>query len=220
MSATNSADSLNFQSSGPATFSGGAINLWGGAGVTIPQFAYGATPQGAVTVLSAINLQAPQTWTNNSSSPLTINGNVNNGGNSLTIGGPGNAAMAGSLSGSGSLTKAGAGTLTMTGTNTLPGGVTVGGGALRVAATGSLAAGKHGTLYVGNAGPAAMTIQDSAAVNTNNLYVNYQNTGAGSSTLTITGGGLAVTGQSYIGRAPCTPTPARSAPPSTRAAAP
>ncbi len=152
--------------------------------------------------MSQINLQAPQTWTNNSSNALTINGSVINRGNSLTIGGPGNTAVAGSLSGNGGLTKAGAGTLTMTGANTLTGNVTVGAGALTVASTGSLAMGGYGTLYVGSTGPAGMTVQDSASISTSELDVNYQNTGAGASTLTITGGSLAVSGQSYIGRAP------------------
>ena len=56
------------------------------------------------------SLQAAQSWTNNSSNPLTIGGNVLNGGNLLTIGGPGNTTVFGVISGSGGLSKTGSGT--------------------------------------------------------------------------------------------------------------
>jgi hypothetical protein len=87
VSGSQNANSLLFQSSGAPTLSGGTIGLWGG-GITVSQYAYGTTPQGGVTILSPISLQAPQTWTNSSSNALAIEGNLTNGGNALTIGGP------------------------------------------------------------------------------------------------------------------------------------
>ena len=48
---------------------------------------------GATTLGAAIVLNGPQTWTNNSASLLSMNGNVANGGSLLTIAGSGNTAV-------------------------------------------------------------------------------------------------------------------------------
>ncbi len=157
-------------------------------------------PQGAVTISAPIALQAPQTWTNNSSNPLTISGSVTSGGNSLTIAGAGNTTLSGNLSGSGDLAMSGPGTLTLTGSNASS-GLSASGGAVLLAGTGSLTTGNSGCLYVGTSGPAAMTIQDAASLTTAELDVDFSTTsGTKPSTLTITGGSLHVTGPTYIGR--------------------
>jgi len=202
VSGTQDAHSLTFQSSGATTLSGsGTIDLWGG-GISVPQIAYGTTSQGAVTISAAISLEAAQVWTNNSVSALSVEGNVANGGNTLTIGGAGNTTYSGAMSGTGALTKTGLGTLTVTEANSFSGGVTVAGGMLTVASSGSLTTGSGKSIYVGYTGPAAMTIQDSGSVTASELDVNFQGTSAASpSVLTFTGGSLSVSGQTYIGRA-------------------
>ena len=70
-----------------------------------------------------------------------------------------------------------------------------------LAGTGSLTTGIAGNVYVGTVSPAALTIQDSASLTTQELDVNFESTAAGASTLTITGGSLHVTGPTYVGRA-------------------
>ncbi len=207
-----SANSLNFQSSGTATLSGGTISLWSG-GITVSQYAFGVTPQGPVILSSPISLQAAQTWTNNSGNPLSINGNVANRGNSLTVAGLGNTALAGNLSGSGSIIMAALGTCTTTGSSSC-GGLSVTAGAMLFAATGSLTTGSSGNLFVGTSGPAAVTVQDNATLNVGgNFDLNYQDTSGGASILTLTGGSLAVFGKSSIGEAAM-----RTGPPTTSAA--
>jgi autotransporter-associated beta strand protein len=128
--------------------------------------------------------------------------NTNNAAVALTVGGNNaTTTYSGVLSGSGSLTKAGIGAMTLTGSNTFTGGITVGAGSLIVASTGALTTASSNALYVGNTGPAAMTIQDNASVTAGELDVNYQNTSGNSSTLTLTGGSLHVINQTFIGRA-------------------
>ena len=151
---SQNADSLVFQSSGTATLSGaGTISLWGSGGITLSQFGYGFTPQGPVTISPDIILQASQTWTNKSSSRLTIGGSVVNGGNSLTVGGPGKTLVSGAISGSGGLAKVGAGTLTMTGSSTYSGGTTITAGVLQL---GDGTSGHDGTLTGGITNNAAL----------------------------------------------------------------
>jgi autotransporter-associated beta strand protein len=157
-----------------------------------------------VTISAPIALQGTQTWTNNSSSLLTIGGSVFSGSNLLTIAGPGNTAVTANISGSGSLTMNGAGLLTLTGSSACNGFSVSNGTAL---ITGSLSAGNAGNLYVGNTSAGAMTVQGSASVTAGELDVNYLNTLASPSTLTITGGSLHVTGQTYVGRAPMLTSP-------------
>jgi len=194
------ANALIFQSSGAATFSGSTVNLSGG-GIAVSPYAYGTTPTGPVTISAPIALQAAQAWTNNSSNSLVIGGTVTNGGNALTISGSGNTTISGAVSGSGSLTKSGQGSLTLTGSATHGGDTTLNGGALVVAYSGLLSS-AGGNLYVGKSGPAAMTIQDAAAVSVGGeLNVNYQHTSGVSSILTLQSGSLAVNGQTYVGRA-------------------
>jgi autotransporter-associated beta strand protein len=74
----------------------------------------------------AITLAGAQSWTNNSTSALTISNALNNGGYLLTSAGSGNIAIAGAISGSGAVTKVGAGSLMLSASNTFSGGLTMG----------------------------------------------------------------------------------------------
>jgi autotransporter-associated beta strand protein len=162
VSGTNSAASLNFQASGAATFSGGTINLGGGStpGISIPQYAYAYTSNGAVTISAAVALQAAQTWINNSSNSLSVSGNVTNGANTLTVGGAGNTNISGNIgNGAGGLVVVGPGTLTLTGTNSYAGGTTVNAGTLVVATSGALAGYNTASrVTVGNGGTLSLSI--------------------------------------------------------------
>jgi hypothetical protein len=78
------ANSLNFQASGATTVSGGtSITLGDGTpaagGITMNQFAFGSTAQGAVNVNTAVILNNAQTWTNNAAAGLSVRGGLNNG---------------------------------------------------------------------------------------------------------------------------------------------
>lgn len=138
VSGTQAANGLTFQSSGATTLIGGTINLSGG-GIALSQYAYGTTPQGAVTISAPVVLQANQTWTNNSSNDLTVLGNVTNGGNMLTIAGASSTIVSGLIgSGNGGLAKTGTGTLTLQGANGFSGVTTISGGTLNVANGGAL----------------------------------------------------------------------------------
>lgn len=86
---------------------------------------------GAVTLKPAIILGASQTWTNNSSNPLTVSGAVSNGANTLTVAGTGDTSLTGILgAGAGGLMKTGPGTLTLTRNNTYAGDTHLLGGAI------------------------------------------------------------------------------------------
>ena len=121
---------------------------------------------------------------------------------SLTVGGNNaSTAYGGNLSGSGTLTKTGLGTLTLNGSDSCKSALVSAGGVL-LAGTGSLTTTGSGNFSVGTSSPASVTIQDSAALNVGgNLLLNPQNTTGNPSTLTQTGGSLAVSGKTYIGEA-------------------
>jgi autotransporter-associated beta strand protein len=113
----------------------------------------------ADTISSAVSLLAAQQWRNNSSNLLTINGNVDNGANLLTVAGTGNTTISGVLgNGGGGLTKNGAGTLTLSNSNTFTGPVTINAGTVLLANGGALnsatpvstvfGAGSTGVLYL------------------------------------------------------------------------
>ncbi len=144
VSGTQVANSLNFQASGATTISGGtSITLGNGTagagGITIGQFAYGSTAQGAVNVNTAVILNNAQTWTNNAAAAFTVNATLNNGGNTLTFTGSGTTSFGNSaaavISGAGGVTMNGTGRLflgagqapahTYNGATTLNGGVTM-----------------------------------------------------------------------------------------------
>jgi len=86
-----------------------------------------------------LNNISEQEWLNNSSSLLTVSGNVdfNNNGPLLVISGSGNTLISGDLVGEGGLTKAGNGLLNVSGSNSYTGATSVNQGELQV--NGSLA---------------------------------------------------------------------------------
>ena len=107
--ASRTFNTISLQGSG-FTLAGVAISL--AAGINDTGVA-GATNN---VVSIPITLTAPQAFTSNASDrQLRIQGNVNNNGNTLTLGGTGNITTANLISGSGGLTKTGTGTATITG---------------------------------------------------------------------------------------------------------
>jgi len=148
VSADQSIGELQFtaNNTGGITFGGGTntLTLSGISSVGI-QIDSGS---GAVNTGSAkFALGASQSWLNNSSSTLTINGTITNSGNTtaytLTSNGSGNTALNGIISNGGTvgttaLTKSGEGTLTLSGANTYTGNTTVNSGTLKIAGSGSL----------------------------------------------------------------------------------
>lgn len=92
----------------------------------------GAAP---VTINVPITAAVSQNWTNNSASPLTINGAVAIASGTLTLAGSGNTNLTGVVSGSGSLAVVGSGTTVLSGANTYAGGTTVNNTAAKVRAS-------------------------------------------------------------------------------------
>ena len=141
----------------------------------------------AVTIGNATNnvpivLGAAQTWTNNSSQPLTVVNNVDNGGNLLSVAGSGNTEIKGILSGAGGLNANLSQTslLTLSGANTFQGPVTISGdNQTRVAATNATALGQVGN-NVSVQGNGALVLQ-AASGGSSITYANYS--------LTLGGGG-------------------------------
>ena len=75
-----------------------------------------------MTVSNTVTLTGSQTWTNNSSNPLTVGAYVILGANTLTVAGSGNATMSNSIVGTGGVTYAGTGTLTLSGLSNVAAG--------------------------------------------------------------------------------------------------
>ncbi|MEO8614603.1 MAG: putative Ig domain-containing protein, partial [Luteolibacter sp.] len=174
---TQAANSITFQSSGALTLSGGTINLDAG-GLMGSQYAYGTTNRGAVTISSAIVLQAAQSWVNNASNAMTVSGLISGTSNiAIQNGATSTQTLSGvnvDYSGTTTLT---AGTLTGAGTavDTFSalgtGGIVLNGGTLQLKSNGSGNGGK--TIVAANnltSGSAAVT------VNVNNNGGNSQNT--------------------------------------------
>jgi autotransporter-associated beta strand protein len=159
--ANRAARSLTFNTSGASGFRAGgnsivSVNLTLGAGgitlnsgagsVTISQ---NPSTNGVITTV----LGSSQTWINNGSGVLSVQGNVNNGANLLTVDGTANTSISGVIgSGTGGLTKNGSGALTLSGTNTYTGATSVSAGTLFV--TGSLTSDVtlSGTATIGGGG--------------------------------------------------------------------
>ena len=128
---------LTLQAAGNITISGGtSITLGDGAagGISVGQYAYGTTANGAHTISTPITLANAQTILNSSANILGLNGNVNNGGYLLTLDGTGKIAVGTlTLSGNGGLTKNGSGNVTFqTATLSYTGPTIINGGGVMV----------------------------------------------------------------------------------------
>ncbi len=133
-SAVSVSNGGNFQVQGGVTLANAfTINGTGTSGNgAIENFAGSNTLSGAITLGSASRI-------NSDVGTLTLSGNIGLGANTLTVGGVGNTAQSGVISGTGGLTKDGSGTVTLNGANTYSGATTVSAGTLRLGADNRLA---------------------------------------------------------------------------------
>jgi autotransporter-associated beta strand protein len=149
------------------------------------------------TITAPIVLGGNQVWANNGAALLSVNGTVNLGSNTLTVG-AGNITIGGIISGTGGVTKSGTGTLTAGGANDYTGATIIDLGTLSASVdqtlTGSLIFGaaqgstNTGTLDLSN----ASATFSSLVVQTNNSATHTITVGSGK-TLTLNGsGGLTV----------------------------
>ncbi|MEN9468779.1 MAG: hypothetical protein RL630_512 [Verrucomicrobiota bacterium] len=95
------------------------------------------------TLAPDITLAADQTWTNNSSTTLTVSGEINNAGFDLAFGGEGFTRASEQIRGGGTLTKTGGGTLLLEGDSTYTGTTFISGGRVSISAVENL--GRRGT---------------------------------------------------------------------------
>ena len=166
-----------------------------------------ASGSGANTINAPLTLGGPQSWTNNSSNPLTIGGAVTNGGNLLTVAGSGHTTISGAINGGGGLTlSAPGGTLTLSSANTYGGVTTISAGTLQVSNTTGSGTGS-GNVNVSSggqlAGSGAIVLGSGNAVTvaSNGTIVG----GTLAAPLTISGGnGLTLAAGSFSSFAPTT----------------
>ena len=122
------ANSLTFDA-GAGSFTiangGGKTLTLGTGGITIAS-------NNSQTFNADIAMAAASTWANSGSGLFTVGGAIDNGGFLLTVGGTGNSALNGIITGAGGLTKTGAGTLTLGAGNSYGGQTTILGGPLEV----------------------------------------------------------------------------------------
>src|SRR5262249_11821187 len=142
---------LDFLSRGPVMIEPGTVQnsalFMGASGITV------ASGAGADTIDTQVLLStSSETWTNNSSSTLTVNGGIGLGSGLLTIGGAGNTLLSNSLSNSASgLTKNGTGTLTLSGANFYTGATTISSGTVVLGNAKALGTTASGTSVAGGA---------------------------------------------------------------------
>jgi autotransporter-associated beta strand protein len=192
-----SVSSLTFANTGTSTLLGGtsgspASNILtiGTSGITVNSGAGAVTIGGSGAV--PITLGGIQTWTNNGTGALLINGNISNSTFGLTVTGPSHTTLNGTLgTGAGTLAKSGAGTLTLSGTNNFTGATTINGGTLALGNGGSLGAtaitvGSGGTFAVAqnasstsnSIGAAAFTLNAGSGLNMADTYTSTLNLGS------------------------------------------
>lgn len=127
-----SAAKVTFQSTDGYIINGGSALTLNGSGETI-------TASQSATISAAINVGSDQQWTVASTKTVSVGGNVDLASHALTVGGAGDAALAGVISGTGgNLTKDGAGTVTLSGVNTYTGGTAIQNGTLQLGVTNAL----------------------------------------------------------------------------------
>ena len=126
------------------TLSGGANTLTLGTdGILLNTFS------GAVTISDALALAGNQTWTNNSSSLLTVSGNVANGSNNLFFSGTGSTAVSGIIGAGSGQVQVNGGIVTLSNANTYTGGTSVSGSSTLAVTNTSGSATGNGLVIVG-----------------------------------------------------------------------
>ena len=152
---------------------------------------------GADTITAGLILGVPQTWSNNSSSPLTISGNVSNGTNTLSVSGGGNTIISGNIgNGSGGLVMSGSSALTLSGSNSFSGGVNFVSGQLNVnspTALGTVAgtfniSAQRPALDNTTAGPLTLFTNNPITLGGDFVFLGTQNLNLGSGNVTLSGG--------------------------------
>ena len=139
VSGTQSANTLTFLAPGATTLSGGSLIILGNGtngngGISVPQYAFDTTGNGAVTISTPITVNNNQVWSNDSASTLTIQtGTLSLGAKVLTGSGAGSTVISSNIASSaGSIIKTGAGSLTLSGSNAFTAGVTLSSGTLNI----------------------------------------------------------------------------------------
>jgi len=153
-----------------------------------------------VTINSAVKMATAQTWTNNTyqgtfnpngwytgapntnvdgTNALTVNGNVDNGGNLLTVNTAyGNININGAVSGANGLTKMGGYGLTLSGASTYTGATTINYGTLYLGGTGAPTGSPLGTTAAGtyvNGNNAALDLNGQSILTNEPLFLNGNN---------------------------------------------
>ncbi len=208
---TSTAGSANITSNSSTNFSGSASA--GSATITNNQFLnfVGASTADTATVVNNYSLDMTGHTGGLSIGDLSGKGDVNLGGNALTVGGLNKSgSIGGTISGTGSFTKAGMGTLTLIGANTYSGGTTINAGTLAARGsalgTGAATVNAGGTLAVGQAanatrtslasGPQSLSLTSlvvNSAANNTVPFLTFNLFGGGmSDTLFLTGSGTAL----------------------------
>ena len=181
----------------PLTLNSATINGNASTGIEMD------TGAASMTIGALLVLGGSQSWLNNSSNPLTVSANVDNGGNLLTVVGNGSVAISGNVSDTGGLTMNGSGTLVLSGNNTYAGDTNVNSGTLVAASSVWATAAIGGNLYVNNGGTVSVTQHDALFGNppilpTATIYTGGQLTSAGAvcdiGAVVLSGGTLAGTG--------------------------
>jgi fibronectin-binding autotransporter adhesin len=136
----------------------------GTGGITMNSGAGAVTIRGGgSTIMNSVLLGSSQSWTNNSSSLLTIASTVNISNGSITVAGSGNASFNGIVQSSGGLTKSGNGLLTLGAANTYTGNTIISGGTLALGSAGLFA--NSGRIVVGDAGSSGAVLDLTAKTN-------------------------------------------------------
>ena len=141
-------------SGNPLTLNSATINGNAAAGIEMDAGA------GSMAIGAPLALGAAQSWLNNSANPLTVSGNVDNGGNLLTVAGNGNVTVSGNVGGAGGLTMNGGGTLVLSGSNTYAGDTNINSGTLVAASPVWASPAMGGNLYIYNGGTVSVTQHD------------------------------------------------------------
>jgi len=123
---------------------------------------------------------------NNIAPTFTISGNIDNGGNILSLKGTGTTVLAGTVSGTGALVKADSGTTRLTANNTYSGGTTIADGTLRAEAQSALGA-VSGTVTVASGATLALAGTGDISYGANALTLNGAGVSSAGALTTVAG---------------------------------